>query len=268
MQTLPDFAGAVRKVEHAGLHIASFEREAERHFSKRPYDVVQTPHVDTLQPGYYLSERRAFPDQRFALLLGDVLHNLRSALDHLAHACAVANGEAGKHSQFPILLKETGLEAKLTKDLTTAGPMAIEIVRSFAPTPSGNPILAALHELNIMDKHRLILPVACTMNVSVKVGGFERMPVVTARGVASPEPGGSCFIPAPPGYEMGIAHDFSFTGDIVFPAGSILAGQPCIECLLEMSAVVIDVISAFETGFGTQRLTAGIPMQRCRPSAS
>jgi hypothetical protein len=254
----PDFAGAIVKVENANRHIAALADEAGRYFGKRPYQVVQTPHVDTGQPGYYLYERLGFPDRRLALFVGDALHNLRSALDHLVCACAIAAGESPEHTQFPILLKETGLEQKLAKDLAKAGPTAIAIVRALAPTPSGNPMLAALHQLDIVDKHRLILPVACTMDVEVQVGGFEDMPVVTARGVTEPPERTSCFIPAPAGYESGVAHDFSFTGDIIFPADTPLAGRPCVEALYELSGIVADIVMAFEQAFGTIAMSRGI----------
>ncbi|PZU05997.1 hypothetical protein [Sphingomonas sp.] len=254
----PDFAGAIAKVAHANRHIAAFAQEAGRYFAKRPYQVVQTPHTDTGEPGYYLYERLGFPDRRLALFIGDALHNLRSALDHLACACAIAQGESPDHTQFPILLKETGLEQKLRKDLVKAGPVAIDLVGALAPTPLGNPMLAALHELDIIDKHRLILPVACTMDVAIQVGVFEGLPVVTARGGTAPPERTSCFVPAPKGYEACIAHDFSFTGDVVFPAGTPLAGQPCVETLYELSAVVADIVIAFEQGFNTVRLSHGI----------
>ena len=257
----PDFAGAVAKVEHANRHIAAFAQEAGRYFAKRPYQVVQTPHTDTGEPGYYLYERLGFPNRRLALFIGDALHNLRSALDHLVSACAIARGESPDRTQFPILLKEPGLEQKLLQDLGKAGPVAIGLVRSLAPTPLGNPMLTALHQLDITDKHRLILPVACTMDVAIQVGGFEGMPVVTAKGITSPPERTSCFVPAPAGYEACIAHDFSFTGEVVFPAGTPFAGQPCVETLYELSAVVADIVIAFEQGFGTLRLSRGISRQ-------
>jgi hypothetical protein len=257
----PDFAGAIAKVEHANRHIAAFAEAAGRYFAKRPYQVVQTPHTDTGQPGYYLYERLGFPDRLLALFIGDALHNLRSALDHLACACAIARGETPDHTQFPILLKETGLEQKLQKDLGKAGPVAIDLVRALSPTPIGYSTLAALHKLDIADKHRLILPVACTMDVTIEVGGFEGKPVVTATGATSPPEHTSCFVPAPTGYEESIAHDFSFTGDVVFPVGTPLVGQPCVESLYEMSAAVADIVMAFEQAFGTLRLSHGISRQ-------
>ncbi len=142
--------------------------------------------------------------------------------------------------------------------------MAIGLVRGLAPTPLGNPRLAALHKLDIIDKHGLILPVACTMNVEIQVGGFEGIPVVTTRGGTAPDERTSCFVPAPAGYEACIAHDFSFAGMSSF-AGTPLAGQPCVETLYELSAVVADIVIAFEQGFGTNRLSHDISRKDERP---
>lgn len=245
----PDFAGAFAKIERANEHIAAFEAEGERHFARRPYSVVQSPDPETGRPGYHLYERLAFPDRRLALLVGDAIHNLRAALDHLVFACAAARRGDGAKGHFPILRKDEGLGQEIRNQLREAGPIARDIVRALNPTPSGNPDLVALHELDIADKHRLILPLACVMDVDIDVGGFEGMAVVTARGAAATPASSSAFIPAPPGYEQAVAHDFSFTGDIIFPPGTPLAGKPCAEALRGLSACVTCIAAQFEARF-------------------
>ena len=112
--------------------------------------------------------------------------------------------------------------------------------------------------LDVIDKHRLILPLACAMDVAIQVGGYERLPVVTARGRTAPPARTSCFIPAPTGYENALAHDFSFTGDVIFPPDAPLAGEPCVEALYELSAHVADIVALFEKGLGTVEMSHAI----------
>ena len=140
----PDFGDAICKVERANAHIAAFATGAERYFAKRPYQAVQTPDPDTGEPGYHLYERLPFPSRRLALLVGDAVHNLRAALDHLVCACALAQGGDPASTQFPILQTDNGLGRRLKSDVGGAGPRATALVRSLAPTPSGNPKLVAL----------------------------------------------------------------------------------------------------------------------------
>lgn len=257
----PSFAGAIAKVDHANRHIRSFAAEVGRWFAKHPYQTVQTAHETTGEPGYYLYCRLPLPDRHLALFIGDALHNLRAALDHLACACAIANGENAEHVQFPVLRKETGLGQALKDHLGKAGPLAINLVRALAPTPLRNPLLAGLHQLDIEDKHQLILPVTHSMAVEVAVGAFEQLAIVKTRGATEPPVRTSCFIPAPPGYEQSIAHDFDYSGDILFPAGTPFAGMPCLETLNELSWMVADIVVSFEQAFGAPRLSHCISRQ-------
>ena len=255
---LPDFGDAVCKVERANAHIAAFATDAERYFAKRPYQAVQTPDIDTGQPGYHLYERLPFPSRGLALLVGDAVHNLRAALDHLVCACALAHGGDPTSTQFPILQGDSGLGRRLKHDVGGAGPRAIEIVRGLTPSQSGNPKLFSLHMLDVIDKHRLILPLACAMDVAIQVGGYDGLPVVTARGRTAPPARTSCFIPAPAGYENALAHDFSFTGDVIFPPDTPLAGEPCVKALYDLSAHVADIVAMFENGLGTVEISHAI----------
>lgn len=254
----PDFAGAVAKVARAQVHIKAISDEAERYFKKRPYQVLQTPHPDTGQPGYALYERLPFPDRRFALLIGDAVHNLRAALDHIVTACAVAYGKPPNRTQFPIERDEKRFEAAIERQAADAGPLARDLLRTVRAWPVENPLLCALHELDIIDKHRLILAVACTMDIEIQVGAMNGLPVVTERAATDPPRSTSRFIPARPGYENAIAHDFSFTGDVIFPESEPLAGEPCVETLEKMVKMVADIIVSFEVGFNTIRLAQSL----------
>lgn len=265
LSSQPSFAGAIAKVDQANRHIRSFAEEAGKWFAKYPYQTVQSLHEDTGESGYYLYCRLPLPDRTLALFIGDALHNLRAGLDHLVSACAIANGETVDRVQFPILLNETGLERRLKADLKKAGRLAIDLVREIAPTPLGNPLLAGLHQLDVEDKHRLILPVTHSMSVEVTTGAFEGISVVKVRGEAAPPIRTSCFIPAPPGYEQSIAHDFEYTGDIIFPAETPFPGMPCLETLNEISWSVADIIAKFERAFNAPRLSHCISRQGRRP---
>lgn len=134
-------------------------------------------------------------------------------------------------------------------------------MRELAPTPLRNPLLAGLHLLDIQDKHQLILPVTHSMAVEVAVGAFEQLAIVKAHGAAEPPVRTSCFIPAPPGYEQSIAHDFDYNGDILFPAGTPFAGMPCLETLNELSWMVADIVVRFENVFGVPSLSHYISRQ-------
>jgi hypothetical protein len=93
---------------------------------------------------------------------GDVVQNLRSALDHLAYQLAKVGNpeiEPSHYLSFPVCRSAEIYEK--TKDQKLAGVRkeAIAAIDALKPYKGGNEKLWALHNLNNTDKHRLILPV-------------------------------------------------------------------------------------------------------------
>jgi len=94
-------------------------------------------------------------------LIGDVLHNFRSALDHLAYELAVAHSgslsdRAGSDSEFPIALKPRG-DPWWEKRIGRVAPQAQAVIADLQPyRPRNSPVhaLEALYHLSNIDKHR------------------------------------------------------------------------------------------------------------------
>lgn len=93
------------------------------------------------------------------LLIGDVIHNLRSALDILI--CDVARlRDLGKRQfKFPFAESEAKLLKILKDEHKRIGDDVCDAILALQPYTGGNPLLRGLHDLDIIDKHRLILPV-------------------------------------------------------------------------------------------------------------
>jgi hypothetical protein len=97
------------------------------------------------------------------LITGDIIHNLRSCLDHLAWQLVDANGgKPSSHTMFPIFedpTAPTDYKSRIERILKGASPDAIKLVQSLHPYKGGNDGLYALHRLDITDKHRLLITV-------------------------------------------------------------------------------------------------------------
>src|SRR5260370_28200532 len=103
-------------------------------------------------------------------MIGDCVHNLRSALDHLVYQLAILNkapASARDKTSFPIFLDQNGfigVTNKKVKPYVSAEAFA-QIERSqpyFTANPSELPLMErhtlwVLSQLDIIDKHRLIL---------------------------------------------------------------------------------------------------------------
>ena len=109
------------------------------------------------------------PPEMTPVLIGDIIHNIRSSLDHVASEMARINSKPDKHVYFPFGESASGLEEQIKrKNFTYCGDDAVALLRTFKPYKQGNLELRALHDLDILDKHRALVPEA-----HVKIGSMQ-----------------------------------------------------------------------------------------------
>jgi hypothetical protein len=96
-----------------------------------------------------------------SLLAGDVVHNLRSALDHLIYQLVIANrGKPNTRTAFPMWPTRAVYMDQRPGPAKGISQKASDILDGLKPYRRGNPSLWRLHRLDIIDKHRLLLAVA------------------------------------------------------------------------------------------------------------
>src|ERR1700694_5642328 len=86
------------KVERAKKHIIELDNALTAFKSTKPYKIETYVNPKTPQIlNYYLVEVDEVPDA-ISLICGDVFHNLRGALDHLAAQLVIASGNGSSVS--------------------------------------------------------------------------------------------------------------------------------------------------------------------------
>jgi hypothetical protein len=99
------------------------------------------------------------PPEDVSLLIGDSVHNLRSALDLMICDVARLRDEATDHLAFPFAKDEQRLDKAIKdREIARPGNDIVDLVKAEKPYPEGNRALSGLHELDITDKHHMILP--------------------------------------------------------------------------------------------------------------
>ena len=93
------------------------------------------------------------------VVIGEVLHNIRSSLDLVISAVAKQCGGSGKGTGFPFGADATALEDQITQKCKPLPHRAVDLIRKWQPYKGGNDLLWAIHDLNRADKHREIVPV-------------------------------------------------------------------------------------------------------------
>jgi hypothetical protein len=108
-----------------------------------------------------------------AVIAGESLYNLRSALDHLACRLAEINGSTDiSKTAFPFgKTKEVFDRPQVQEKIAQLSDEARVLISNLKPYKGGNDLLWAIHELNKTDKHRtLVAIVMATTAISGNIG--------------------------------------------------------------------------------------------------
>jgi hypothetical protein len=162
--TAEDRVALIRaKVERAKKHFRSLELELIAYRDKNLQVVKgelysQTGKIGGVQTFHNL------PLLSFDALTtaGDVIHNLRSALDHLAHQLVLVGSpdtEPSRAIEFPIAKDAASYEADKPRKVRGMRAEAVRAIDDLKPYKGGNDALWRIHELDIIDKHRSIFAV-------------------------------------------------------------------------------------------------------------
>ncbi len=156
----------IPKIDRAKEHTAELKRQLNTFFSSNPFKVGAKRDPQTQRLIYYIVSAEPIPDV-ISLVVGDVIQNLRSALDHLAYQI-VCNDTGEKPPKpnaiyFPIADDFTRYEAKKNNNLEGAHPDTIAAIDALKPYKGGNDTIWALHRLNNIEKHRVLLTAGSQM---------------------------------------------------------------------------------------------------------
>jgi hypothetical protein len=110
-------------------------------------------------------------------MTGDIVNNLREALDHAMYEIAVAAGHKHpKNAYFPFSSGATTFEASLNGRCKDVPKEIYPLLRSFEPYKGGSEALWALNEICIANKHKLLVPMgAATIVAGLDVSGTGRI---------------------------------------------------------------------------------------------
>jgi len=155
------------KVERAYKHIKDLEIAILPFSNSITHLVSFDPDPDTGKPVLQSNPLHTY-DSSIPAITGDVVHNLMSALDHLAFQLVCVGIESGltrrqkmEDIKFPFAHDSHTYESKKTRYIEGATREAIEAIDRLKPYggKDGNAALWLLYKLDILDKHRLILAV-------------------------------------------------------------------------------------------------------------
>lgn len=159
MMDREDFLGVRLKLERAEHHIRHLEQIARDHVAFNVQAMKRQPNPKKWRKRGVGSA----PPRHTPTILGDAIHNLRSALDHAYCALVIANGyEITNRTAFPFYPnKDRALEALTNKGKfrsDTPNKDVLEFIfNELKPFRDDGSDLYILHKLDIDDKHKVLV---------------------------------------------------------------------------------------------------------------
>lgn len=164
--------GPLAKLERAKYHVFDLSRQVEEYLSTSPFELRISQSEDPPQRVVYVQAKHTIPDH-FALVIGDAVHNLRTALDHLCFGMVGDKTQQPARVGFPFA-KAGGQSldgAITTRQMHLAPEQVIKEIRDLEPYPGGNQYLNAVKILDERDKHHFILTTGTSLVFTVEQMG-------------------------------------------------------------------------------------------------
>ena len=138
------FFGPKLKAERANCHISDLNETLAAFFQGHPYKLVAKPDAQCIS--FVIRVKKDIPHD-LPTIIGDAVHNLRSALDLLACDLVRLNGGSTNSVYFPFADSGDDLEALIKKrKIDRASAEVVEIIRALKPYKGGNDMLRAIHD--------------------------------------------------------------------------------------------------------------------------
>jgi hypothetical protein len=167
------------KLDRAGETLAALTTEIEE-FNVKATQQIELTHAlapDGMEYSITASGDVVVP-ARFAVITGEVVHQMRSALDHLICDLVVANGgQVTKQHQYPICstpeLYKVALKKGNLRGLKKSTYAIIEAEQPYTQQDPADTILAVVQDFNNQDKHRLLLVTSsvAALHDQITIGG-------------------------------------------------------------------------------------------------
>ncbi len=154
------------KLDRAFQHLQSLETEVQRWLGSHPYAFVEEFYAQRSENVLRVVALEP-PPAMFGVIIGDCVHNLRSALDNLVYDLAISYigfaplpEDLAKRLEFPIFGNRAMKPGEHRTKIGCINPRAQTVIKRLQPCRRGDDFvyhpLWKLRELSNFDKHRLV----------------------------------------------------------------------------------------------------------------
>jgi hypothetical protein len=253
------------KIERAKRHIRELADECQAFIAREPYSIYIENDASAGQRVWKVKIKECVPAE-WSAIVGDAIHNIRASLDLLMVAVVRrCDPERQSYNHVHFVVRETKdeFETSLPKNIKGASAEARRLIEELKPYQGGNEALWRLHQLDVLDKHKAIVPVGSayqafgvTVDTRVMCPEFierhnlSHIPPITAfYKVADsqfPLQDGAELFRAPLHEKLPFGDDVPFRFEVAFGEGQIVDGEPVIPALVQLGQFVEGTFEIFE----------------------
>jgi len=264
---MPPLEGCRAKITRAEFHLVEMRFRVREYLQHAPYRVVGEYQQAT---GEFVLRAEAVAGVQpvpleLTLIAGEVVHQLRSALDHLVFDLVIENTGAeppGIKSGFPIFKAVEGYNDRAPAMIRGVADAAVTRIRGAQPFHLGDraeeALTWAVQQLNNTDKHRTIpmtfvYPFAAA--VHMRIGNDPPIPIVPwQEEVGEPLTDGKeiARVRLPDGTQNA-TFNVPVGVDIAFVQVGALRNHPVNDLLLKATDHIRQLIASFEPEFAVLR---------------
>lgn len=250
-----EFIGTELKISRAKSHIRELENNIVDYIKSKPFKVIVEGEINSFNHLWTLRVKHEIP-MLFAAIIGDVIHNLRASLDLLATELVEFSGEDAKNVYFPFGNDAEGLEDMIKKRrINKAGEDVVKIIRSLKPYTGGNKLLRSLHDLDITDKHKSLVPVAHYAGIkNFQMKGATGSMLTIQNLHVGPIRDGMILMSLPPANNVRLGQSFNPTLKLCLDEKTVDQNDELIETLKKYVTMVEDILLRFKDHFAQKKL--------------
>jgi hypothetical protein len=241
------FHSARLKIDRANKHISELQTCLDEFLKTDFYILTEKKNAERGEHGFTITLLKPIPDE-VALIAGDAIHNLRTALDFMFGE-AVQN--RGFH--FPAMDSRKKLAKAVQHGVINQFPkVAAVLLNVIEPHPTWYDSIWTLHRLDVADKHQLLIPVMGLASASAdfedstgkKYGGISSGTVGGALGESQTVMGSGI---APWNSTLKFQNDGKPTFRVLFGEGLPAYNEPVLPTLHQFSELVCETVNLFES---------------------
>lgn len=151
------------KVDRAKKHVNDLNQLVTEYLAAKPFRLRIKQSANPPERLIYVQTHPSLAED-LALIVGDAVHNLRTALDHLCYGMVGDKAKRPGGVGFPFAKDGKSLASTIaTRQMNVAPEEVIHELHALKPYPGGNDHLYAVKALDERDKHHFIVTVGVAM---------------------------------------------------------------------------------------------------------